>query len=102
MSNLASFEEATHVSLPWVQSLQGYMKKLGICLKIPAAWTPKKLREGDWAIMDGLRDIKSKRTREDINAYRMYLRLTMVSEITTNSGSTMGSRIWRRTKPFIQ
>ena len=45
---------------------------------------------------------QSKSVLKDINAVRMYLRVTMLSEITTSNGRLIGTGIHGKSPPFLQ
>ena len=63
------------------------LKKYKIKLKLPNSYIPKPLRYNDSCLMNDIRGIiRSTIQLQQINAYRLYLPVTFLSDITSING----------------
>ena len=71
---------------PLMGNLLKFLRTTSTYIRAPGLWTPTPLRENDSEIMDNISQTDGASLLKDVNVVRMYLRVTMISEITTSSG----------------
>ena len=98
--SLAGIPPIKYVRSPWISSLQTFLCRTKIRILAPHLWTPKPLREMDSTIMDNIQGMFSGHALRDINAVRMYLQVTMVSQISSSNGSNIGTSLRLHHIPF--
>ena len=77
---------AKHVVCQWMGNLLKFLRTTYTYIRAPGLWTPNPLRENYSAIMENRSQTNSASLLNDVNVVGMYLRATMISEITTSSG----------------
>ena len=75
----------TYVYCPWVTTLRSFLYSTGATMHIPQLWTPTPQRENDSCLMDLFRQMPFL-PLATINAVRLHLRVTYLSDITTHDG----------------
>jgi len=84
---LTDTQQCTWIPNQWLMHLRHAMQTYGLQISY-SAWTVPPLRENDRYIMDDLADQDLPRAQlEKINACRMFLQVTTLSEITDHTGT---------------
>ena len=92
----------SYVFSPWISSLVEFLLSSNLTMRIEDIWRPEPLRQHDSPIMELIIHKLPRSELRDINAVRMFLRVSMLSEITTTNGRLI--RITHRPghPPFLQ
>ena len=94
--------DTKHVELAtWFRSLQAFLAKIAHSLDIPNLYIPRPLRAHDQAIMSLPHFNFSTQELQNINRCRIFLRVSMLSEICTSDGTRLLPEIWRGQLPTI-
>ena len=89
-----------HVELaPWFRSLQSFLSTIHHSVEIPYLYLPQKLRELDVAIMSLPQEGFSITELVLVNRCRLFLRVTTLSEISTDDGAKIYPEVWRGHPP---
>ena len=77
-----------HLKFPWFDTLRQYLHQISGRLQLTDPWRPKRQRVHDTFIMENVLDTKRFTTTEleIINACRLYLQVSRVSDIATING----------------
>jgi hypothetical protein len=88
---LENLEDLTYIKgAPWITNLRKYMRKISATITLTKAWTNAvPQREKDVSIMQKILSAKAFTEKEldRIHACRMYLQITMISEMATADGT---------------
>ena len=89
-----------HVELAsWFKSLKEFLATIRHSLDIPNLYHPRPLRVNDIAIMNLPQAGYSSQDLQRINRCRIFLRVTMLSEISSCDGKTLLPSIWQGQPP---
>ncbi len=80
-------EKLDYVETCWIMDLRKFLKQSKLAIVTTNAWTPAKLRRNDTCIMEVINKEFTQGQLRKINACRMYLRVTYLSEVVTADGT---------------
>ena len=83
-------------------ALVQFLSKTKLSLKIEGLWRPTPLRKHDIPIMQLFIKNQSRSTLKDLNSVRMFMKISMLSEITTSDGKYLSSNWKSSSPPFHQ
>jgi hypothetical protein len=94
-SVLEDTREIPYVKIPWFDEFRHYLRNTAGTIQLSDHWSPELQRDKDESIMAIILNSGQFKTREleIINACRLYLRVTRVSDITTSDGSRITARM---------
>jgi hypothetical protein len=91
-----------YITPSWLSYAWGYLTRHNLQIHVPGAWTPKPQRVNDKALMSLAGSFfgkgKQQAKLERIQRCRLYLRVTMLSEICDASGKTICPNIVQATR----
>jgi hypothetical protein len=84
-----------YIDIPWFDTLRQYLANINGRVEITEAWRQTSQREQDTFLMENFLDSKAFTPKDlkILNACRMYLQVTRVSDIATTDGSRILARI---------
>ena len=91
---------ASYVYSPWITDLQKFLLFTSLRLRSDRWWTPTPLRIYDSSIMGNLFPHYTKPYLKDVNAARLFLKVTMVSEITSSDGTFLSPALFLRRQAY--
>ena len=90
-----------HVELAtWFRSLQGFLATIHHSLEIPNLYLPRSVRQSDVAIMDLPTATFTLSDLQRINRCRLYLQVSVLSEISTGDGTQLQKEAWKGQLPL--
>jgi hypothetical protein len=92
---LEDTREITYVKIPWFNEFRNFLRNTSGTVQLSDHWSPEPQRDKDESIMAKILTSGQFKPREleIINACRLYLRVTRVSDITTPDGSRILTKI---------
>lgn len=99
---LESTKETTHIRIPWLTTLTRFLRETGIRVKVSSLWKPKKQRENDRALMDIVKNYMTDTELKEVNACRLFLGVTMMSDMASSDGKIILESIYRGRKVVIR
>jgi len=90
-----------YVTNTWLTHTWEFLSSIGIQIRIPTVWTPKRQREKDTFLMEHANDFypKGAATLQKITRCRLYLKVTTLSDIADATGKYIEEHAWRGNRP---